>query len=119
MRKSFCLDRQAHDGFVRTLLNRIDKLIEADPRPRSIRELRRQLRSTTRDTRLVALTRMRKQIEATGLRKGYFELAKAITMDSDSTCRWQATIIIGEFIETAPDRVWPVARQLGMSGTLM
>jgi len=68
-----------------------------------------------RDMRLRALARIRKQIKTTGLRDRCFELAQRLTIDPDSTCRWQATIIIGEFIETDPDRVWQVARQLGTS----
>lgn len=98
-----------------SLLLRIDRLIDADPKRRSIGELRRQLRSTTRDNRLAALARIRKQIHATGLQDGYFALAKPLTVDPDSTCRWQATIVVGEFIEKEPDRVWQVARQLGKS----
>ena len=97
------------------LLYRIDRLVEADPRPRSIIELRTQLRSKSRDIRLTALARIRKQIETSGLRQGYFNLAQALTLDTDSTCRWQATIIIGEFIEKYPGRVWRVARELGAS----
>jgi len=51
----------------------------------------------------------------TGVRDSYFALATPLTVDPDSTCRWQATIIVGEFIEKEPDRVWQVARQLGKS----
>ena len=94
------------------LLLRIDRIVNADPRPRSVRELRTELRSTNRDIRLVALARIRKQIETTGLRDSYFALAKPLTVDADSTYRWQATIIVGEFIETEPDGVWQVARHL-------
>ena len=57
------------------LLLRIDRLVDADPKRRSIGELRRQLRSTTRDNRLVALARIRKQIHMTGVRDSYFALA--------------------------------------------
>lgn len=97
------------------LLLRIDRLVKSDPRPRTIRQLRRLLSSKSRDSRLLALARIRKQIEKSGLRQGYFNLAQPLTLDSDSNCRWQATIIIGEFIEDDPERVWRVARQLAMS----
>lgn len=96
-------------------LLRIDRLVEADPRPRTIRQLRTLLGSKSRDTRLSALARIRKQIQNSGLRQGYFHLARPLTLDSDSDCRWQATIIIGEFIEDDPERVWRVARELAMS----
>ena len=97
------------------LLLRINRLVDADPKRRSIGELRRQLRSTTRDNRLVALARIRKQIHMTGVRDSYFDLAVPLTVDPDSTCRWQATIVIGEFIDKEPGRVWQVARQLAKS----
>jgi hypothetical protein len=84
-------------------------------RHRSIRELRTQLPSRSRDVRLGALARIRKQIEASGLRRGYFSLVRPLTNDPDPTCRWQATIIIGEFIESDPERVWRVARRLATS----
>jgi hypothetical protein len=63
----------------------------------------------------VALVRIRRQIEATGQRKGYFDLATKVTQDRDRTCRWQATIVIGEFIEADPERVWRVAKTLATS----
>ena len=98
-----------------SLLLRINRLVDADPKRLSIRELSRQLRSATRDKRLLALVRMQKQIQATGLPDSYLDLAKPLTIDPDSTCRWQATIIVGEFIVQEPDRVWQLARQLGKS----
>jgi len=42
-------------------------------------------------------------------------LAAALVEDSHSVCRWQACIIVGEFIDTAPERVWQIARRLGSS----
>jgi len=33
--------------------------------------------------------------------------------DSNNTCRWQALIVVGEFIKTHPDDVWPVIEQYG------
>jgi len=98
-----------------TLMTRIGRLIDKDPKPRSVQELRGQLRSTARDTRLIALIRIRRQIENDRLLASYFTLARPLTMDRDSTCRWQATIILGEFIDRAPTRVWRVAKQLAKS----
>ena len=80
-----------------------------------MQELKQELRSSIRDKRLLALVRIRQQIERSGLRTSYFSLAEPLTLDPDSTCRWQATIVIGEFIETQPDKVWRVARELGQS----
>src|SRR5687768_4265237 len=97
------------------LLNRIDRLIKTDPRFHSLPKLRSHLRSRSRDIRLTALLRISHQIETGGLRQGYFNLAQPLTVDTDSMCRWQATLIIGEFIEDDPERVWRIARRLGMS----
>jgi hypothetical protein len=94
------------------LLTQIDRLLSRDPKPRTISQLRTKLRSKSVRERLTALLRIRKQIEMSGLRRGYFSLVQPLTLDADSTCRWQATIIIGEFIEDDPERVWRAARQL-------
>jgi hypothetical protein len=96
-------------------LTRIDRSIKRDPTPQTIGQLRQKLRSKSLFIRLTALRRIRKQIEASGLRRGYFNLAQPLTLDTDSTCRWQATIIVGECIEDDPERVWRVARRLSMS----
>src|SRR5687768_17399243 len=98
-----------------TVLRRASEVIEADPRYRSLSALRAELNSRNRDRRVTALMRIRKQIESRGLRPSYFELASRHVLEPDSTCRWQATVVIGEFIEASPDRVWPIARELAMS----
>ena len=49
------------------------------------------------------------------MKEGYFGLARQLVCDSDSTCRWQATIVIGEFIPTHRDQVWAVALELAKS----
>jgi hypothetical protein len=98
-----------------SLINRAFESALADPRPRTIRDLRDELQNPVRDRRLLALVRIRRQIERDGVRRGYFSLVEPLTLDPDSNCRWQATIIIGEFIETHPDKVWRVARALGRS----
>ena len=98
-----------------TLISRIFDQVAAIQKPPPLRQLRPDLQSARRDTRLIALVTMRKLIDSFGLRNSYFATAEPLTVDPDSTCRWQATIIIGEFIETQPDRVWQVARSLGNS----
>ena len=35
--------------------------------------------------------------------------------ERDSHCRWQATIVVGQFIQTKPNLVWPVAFELAKS----
>jgi hypothetical protein len=94
------------------LLIRIGRLIEKDPKARSVRELRRELRSPIRDARLIALVRIRTQIENYTLRRSYFVLARPLTTDKDPTCRWQATTILGEFIHVDPMRSSITGRRL-------
>ena len=98
-----------------TILDRALEAIHADPWHRSLPALRAELNSRNRDRRVTALMRIRYQIEARGLRRGYFELASRHVEEQDSGCRWQATTVIGEFIESSPDLVWPIARELAMS----
>jgi len=98
-----------------SLISRAFESAAADPRVRTIRDLRSELQGAVRDRRLLALVRVRQQIERNGLRNGYFSLVEPLTFDPDSNCRWQATLVIGEFIETQPDKVWKVARELGRS----
>ena len=40
--------------------------------------------------------------------KRYFSLAKQMINDPDNDCRWQAIIIVGEFIQINPSEVWKV-----------
>ena len=47
--------------------------------------------------------------------KRYFSLAKRMIDDPDNDCRWQAIIIVGEFIETHPSGVWKVVVRYGRS----
>jgi hypothetical protein len=108
------LDRR-NSNWMTTTLKRALWAVTADPRRRSQAELRIELRSRDRDRRVRALLRIRHQIERSGLREGYFDLARKHVCDSDSTCRWQATIVIGEFIPTQRDRVWGVALELAKS----
>jgi hypothetical protein len=40
--------------------------------------------------------------------KEYFEIASGLIGDQSEHCRWQATIVVGEFIPVFPDRVWDI-----------
>lgn len=97
------------------LLVRMFRRAEADQRAPTVAALMRQLRSADRDTRLLALVRMRRQIAVGRLRKAYLEMAAGLVEDRNTFCRWQATIIVGEYIESAPLRVWAIARRLAYS----
>ena len=63
----------------------------------------------------MSLLLMRKQIREKGLRTAYFDLARKMVEDTTNNCRWQALIVIGEFIETDPEAVWPVVCRYGVS----
>jgi hypothetical protein len=59
---------------------------------------------------------MRHQIETDGrLRTGYFSVARRLVRDPDNDCRWQALIVVGEFIDSNPRGVWQVVRRHGAS----
>jgi hypothetical protein len=75
-----------------------------------LRELKQLVASRSGAQRLFALFVMREQLAVSGLIKGYFRLAEGLVLDRDNNCRWQALIVIGEFLKQDPALVWPVIR---------
>ena len=65
--------------------------------------------------RLQGLRLMRQQIEAGILWRSFFDLARTLIADPDNDCRWQAVIVVGEYIEDYPEGVWEVISQFGES----
>lgn len=57
---------------------------------------------------------MRDQVEG-GRPRAYLAIAKSALDDRDNDCRWQAAIVIGEFIPFCPEEVWTVVEQYGVS----
>jgi len=98
----------------RRQFNRIWHRVRTETDSSSLRKLTRMLRSRNGDARLAALFRVRKQMSTTRL-KGYFTLGKSCMTDRDNDCRWQATIIVGEYIHLFPDKVWKVIAKFGRS----
>jgi hypothetical protein len=98
----------------RTEFKFIWKRVQRDTVSKSLWELSRMLRSRSADVRLYALFKIREQLN-TRLRKGYFALARRSIVDPDNDCRWQALIVVGEFVESNPTRVWRVVMQYGVS----
>ncbi len=47
--------------------------------------------------------------------ESYFALAEALIPDRRNTCRWQALIVIGGFIERDPENVWRIICEYGSS----
>jgi hypothetical protein len=67
------------------------------------------------EERLESLRIMRRQIEAGCRPKDYLDLACHLVGDTDNDCRWQALIVVGEYIETCPDTVWQIVCEHGIS----
>ncbi len=65
--------------------------------------------------RLFSLVLIRRQIERDGDARAYLPLARRMVSDAENNCRWQATIVVGMSIESAPDEVWEVIREHGNS----
>ncbi|HEY2838008.1 MAG TPA: hypothetical protein VGJ26_02585 [Pirellulales bacterium] len=45
----------------------------------------------------------------------YIEIARGLVGDADNDCRWQALIVLGEFIATHPDLIWELICEHGVS----
>ena len=81
----------------------------------SSKELINFLNSTEANQRLYGLVLIRKQIKDGDFSNSYLELAIKRIEDSDNNCRWQSIIIVGEFIEKMPEKVWDVILKYGNS----
>jgi hypothetical protein len=79
----------------------------------AIPQLTALTRSRTAVDRLFALMVMRRQMETRGPVRGYFPLAKRLIRDANNNCRWQALIVVGEFIKEMPEVVWPIVLRFG------
>lgn len=73
------------------------------------------LESPESDDRLRGLVSMRRSIQEQGIREEFFGLAEPLIQDPNNNCRWQALILVGEFIESEPDRVWAVIEKHAQS----
>jgi len=80
-----------------------------------VAELRQMCGDSRANTRLLALLVMRRQIQERGATLEYLELARILIEDESNDCRWQAMIVIGEFIPSHPDTVWEVVAKHGVS----
>jgi hypothetical protein len=47
------------------------------------------------------------------LLQSYSRLARPLVADADNDCRWQALIVLGEFVPSDPEAVWPVVLRYG------
>ena len=90
------------------------RLAWQEPSHFSLAELLTMSKSRDPRVRLKALFLMRKQLR-NGRPRRYLALAKRLVADPDKNCRWQALIVVGEFIRSNPEAVWKVICRRGVS----
>jgi hypothetical protein len=99
---------------VRTRLTEIS--LQADELT-SDKEIKALLESPDSDNRLLAAFIIRKKIEnIDSPSEQYFDIAKEMINDADSDCKWQAFIIIGNFLRLKPNDCWQIILEYGDSG---
>src|SRR5437899_2625136 len=81
--------------------------------PLRMSELELMCRSTRADDHLFALVLMRRECDAGNLEPKFLQLAIDLLPEKDSDIRWQSAIVIGEFIDSAPEKVWDVIVRFG------
>ncbi len=92
---------------------RIWREAESYPARVSAEEIRRLSESKRSYEKLLSLFLMRRRISGGDPASAYLSLARSLIRDSDSNCRWQAAIVVGESIATDPDAVWQVVLEHG------
>lgn len=100
----------------RDLLNEVWEQVHANTTPLDFQEIVVLTTSPDKEKRLFALLSMQELMDAGNSPSVYFEMAHTMMRDPDNTCRWQALIVIGHFLEDNPDAVWQVVREFGGSG---
>lgn len=95
--------------------NNIWKSVQKDERFYYVSQLLSMSKSKEPKTRLKSLYLIRKQILGGKQFISYLQIAKKLIKDSDNDCRWQAIIVVGEFLKNSPQEVWKVICQFGVS----
>lgn len=70
-------------------------------------------RSSDPQQRLNALRQMRSLIAEGKKPDWFFHIARELVGDSNNDCRWQACIVISEFLMEYPDELWAIALHYG------
>lgn len=73
----------------------------------TITEIRELCSSARSDQRLRGLAAMRNQL-LDGSPKCYLKIAEPLLLDRSDRCRWQASIVVGDFLGSDPEAVWGV-----------
>ena len=92
-------------------IHKMFRLVERTDVRCTVEKIATLARSRSAQRRLEALVRMRHQIRTGGPRVGYLAVARRLVADPDNDCRWQALIVVGEFIDVKPSAVWQVVRR--------
>jgi len=75
------------------------------PRHKSVAAILELSKSPSVADRAAALQLMRSQL-LNGKPKAYLDIARKLVNVRSSRIRWQAVIVVGEFIDTEPEKVW-------------
>src|SRR5437867_3162757 len=81
--------------------------------PIRMSELELMCRYSQSDDRLFALVLIRGDCDAGHVDPEFLRRATDLLPEQDNDVRWQAEIVIGEFIDVSPDRVWDVIVRCG------
>ena len=73
----------------------------------TITEIRELCSSSSSVQRLSGILAMRNQ-RLGGRPKTYLKIAESLLLDRSDKCRWQASIVVGDFIDSDPEAVWSV-----------
>jgi len=83
--------------------------------PVSIAQIRKLAMSRSPVERLLAIKLMDREIYAGKADPAYFSIGESLIGDGDNTCRWQALILVGEFLTECPDDIWRIVEKYGQS----
>jgi hypothetical protein len=89
--------------------------VPLNPKTDEGRRLAARAASADASSRLGVLRFLREQMTSGERPPYYFDLARSLIGDPDNDCRWQAMIVIGEFIADNPEGVWDVICEFGVS----
>ena len=98
-----------------SVLASIWRRANADQARLSVSEIRVLAQVDAAGARLHALLQMRRLIDAGDVAWLFFEIARPLVSDPHNTCRWQALIVLGAYLQEHPDAVWEVIVEHGSS----
>jgi hypothetical protein len=96
-------------------LRRASARARSEGSAQSFRSIDRLSRSRKVVDRLFALSVIRDRIARLGPQPEYLPVGRRMIADLDNDCRWQALIVVGEFIKSEPEAIWRVVRRYGSS----